>query len=110
MGEYRKSIDVYERLKKNKEIDSDRLADIELFIQCCKFYLGENIDCKTVESYNGKHQPMANRLKIYCELKNHTGDSLDDIKKQLSSVIILIIFLCQFLKFCLLILFLFEVN
>lgn len=68
-------------------MDQDRLTDIGLFIQCCKFYLGENIDSKILDSYHGKHQPMANRLKIYVQLKNDTDDSLDNIKKQLSSVI-----------------------
>ncbi|XP_075676699.1 tetratricopeptide repeat domain 26 [Dermatophagoides pteronyssinus] len=90
LGEYRKAIETYEKIKRNKESNnSQQISNVELLSCCCKFYLGESIDQKFIESYDGPYKPLAERLKIYLDLKNDesTIESMDRIQKVLSKTV-----------------------
>ena len=51
--------------------------------------MGESIDQKFIESYDGPYKPLAERLKIYLDLKNDesTIESMDHIQKVLSKTV-----------------------
>lgn len=72
-------------MKGGEESGKDR--DVELFQQCCRFYLGEMIDEKVIDSYQGPHQSIAKRLRQFQNLKSDSKDDvLVKIQAQLSSV------------------------
>ncbi|KPM09669.1 tetratricopeptide repeat protein 26-like protein [Sarcoptes scabiei] len=94
LGEYRKSLEIYSKLKHLDEDDmkggeeSGKDRDVELFQQCCRFYLGEMIDEKVIDSYQGPHQSIAKRLRQFQNLKSDSKDDvLVKIQAQLSSSI-----------------------
>lgn len=94
LGEYKKAMETYDKIKRSSSsskelIDSQQIANIELLSCCCKFYMGEFIDQKFIETYDGPNKLLAERLKIYLDLKNDepTIESMDRIQKILSKTI-----------------------
>lgn len=61
--------------------------DLELYIACCKFYLGDPIEQSVFESYKGEQSALCNRLQIYVNRKkDFKDDSVEELQAKLSSV------------------------
>lgn len=59
--------------------------DLNLFVACCRFYLGERLDEASLEKYNGRHKALARRISLYLRLKESI-DKNDDEGKDITTI------------------------
>lgn len=68
------------------ETETSRVEDLHLLSACCKFYHGQFINPKLVESYKGgSHRKLAKRIEIYLNRKKDAKEGwIAEVQSKLS--------------------------